>query len=101
MAWAMSFWYVYSFIVSSEYFLKRLTSLLEQDHTGQTPHTAFPEADIIPWGWNAVASDVLAVGGMWTPSAPEHLRMISCGLGISRMNAHCLATHKWTLKERM
>lgn len=54
--------YIYSLIVFSEYFLKRLTLLLEQNHVSQIPHNEFQEADIILLGWNAIATDMLAIG---------------------------------------
>ena len=60
--------YIYSFIVFSEYFLKRLTLLLEQSHVSQIPHNEFQEADnIILLGWNAIASDMLAIGSHGLP----------------------------------
>src|SRR3712207_7079144 len=49
---------IYSFVIFSEYFLKRLTSLLEQNHICQIPRNAFQETDIILLGWNAIASDI-------------------------------------------
>ena len=60
--------YIYSFIVFSENFLKRLTLLLEQSHESHIPHNEFQEADnIILLGWNATASDMLALGSRGLP----------------------------------
>ena len=59
--------YIYFFIVFSEYFLKRLTLLLEQNHVSQIPHNEFQEADIILLGWNPIASDMLAIGSRGLP----------------------------------
>ena len=60
--------YIYSFIVFSENFLKRLTLLLEQSHVSHIPHNEYQEADnIILLGWNATASDMLALGDCGLP----------------------------------